>query len=59
MQRLLENEAKRNNSGGSHLNLDEANVDELVDLTRGYSGSDLKELSQEAAMVPLRTIADI
>jgi len=30
-----------------------------VTLTKGYSGSDLKQLSAEAAMVPLRSITDI
>ena len=34
-------------------------MEELVILTKGYSGSDLKLLSQEAAMVPLREIMDI
>ena len=28
-------------------------------MTKGYSGADLKALSQEAAMIPLREITDI
>jgi fidgetin-like protein 1 len=28
-------------------------------LTKGYSGADLKNLSVEAAMIPLRSIMDI
>jgi len=28
-------------------------------MTRGYSGADLKSLSAEAAMIPLRSIDDI
>jgi SpoVK/Ycf46/Vps4 family AAA+-type ATPase len=34
-------------------------VEELVKLSKGYSGADLKSLSQEAAMIPLRSITDI
>ena len=34
-------------------------IDELVSMTKGYSGADLKGLSQEAAMMPLRQITDI
>jgi SpoVK/Ycf46/Vps4 family AAA+-type ATPase len=30
-----------------------------VELTRGYSGADLKSLSAEAAMIPLRSIENI
>lgn len=39
--------------------MDDKSIDELVELTRGYSGADLKGLSQEAAMMPLRSIMDI
>jgi len=28
-------------------------------LSKGYSGADMKSLSQEAAMIPLRSITDI
>ena len=44
LDRLVENEKKRN-PDASHLNLDEASVQELVQLTKGYSGADLKILS--------------
>ena len=60
LKRLVENEANRNPEGeSSHLDLDEASIDELVELTKGHSGSDLKNLSMEAAMMPLRSIQDI
>ena len=45
IERLVESEAKRNPSESSHINLDTASIDELVELTRGYSGADLKGLS--------------
>ena len=41
------------------MDLDERSIEELVELTKGYSGADLKALCQEAAMMPLRSITDI
>ena len=58
LERLVDNEAKRN-PDQSHIDLDKMNIDELTELTKGYSGADLKILSQEAAMMPLRSIDDI
>ena len=54
-----EKETREAEGKPSHINLDEANVEELVEITKGYSGADLKNLSTEAAMVPLRSITDI
>ncbi len=45
--------------GGPHINLDEAGIDEIVSITKGYSGADLKPLSAKVAMIPLRRIEDI
>jgi SpoVK/Ycf46/Vps4 family AAA+-type ATPase len=39
--------------------LSQKDIDELVKMTKGYSGADLKNLSVEAAMIPLRSITDI
>ena len=58
LKRLVDHEKERNPEA-SHINLDDQSIDELVELTRGYSGADLKVLSQEAAMMPLRQIMDI
>ena len=63
IQRLIEHEMKTpeglEHQNGPHINLDEAGIDELVNMTKGYSGADLKALSAEAAMIPLRSIEDI
>jgi ATP-dependent 26S proteasome regulatory subunit len=37
-----------------HLSI--SDIEELVRVTRGFSGADLKNLSVEAAMIPLRSI---
>lgn len=58
LERLVDNEARRN-PDQSHIDLDKASIDDLTELTKGYSGADLKILSQEAAMMPLRSITDI
>ena len=34
-------------------------IDQLIQMTKGYSGADLKALSTEAAMMPLREIIDV
>ena len=56
LQRLVDSQK---NQAVQHLNMDEASIEELVKLTKGYSGADLKVLSAEAAMIPLRSIMDI
>ena len=61
VQRLIENEVMsvEEGGGGHHIDMDNMSIDQLVALTKGYSGSDLKMLSAEAAMIPLRSIEDI
>lgn len=41
------------------IEMSEEEINELVEITKGYSGSDLKQLSTEAAMMPLREITDV
>ena len=55
LERLIEKEQQ----GNKHMQLTKEQIDELVILSKGYSGADLKNLSVEAAMVPLRQITDI
>lgn len=52
-------EHERTQGSEHHIDLDNASVEELVSLTKGYSGADLKSLVSEAAMIPLRQIEDI
>ena len=57
IERLIEKET--HGEDAHHIDLNSKSIDELVVLTKGYSGADLKSLSAEAAMVPLRQIEDI
>jgi SpoVK/Ycf46/Vps4 family AAA+-type ATPase len=45
--------------GVNTFKMEDADIDELVDLTKGYSGADLKNLSGEAALIPIRQVEDI
>eukprot|EP00347_Sterkiella_histriomuscorum_P022391 403330656 len=55
IDKLLLSESQSNQK----INLDEQSINTLVELTKGYSGADLKTLGTEAAMIPLRQISDI
>ena len=39
--------------------MSESDIDELVTVTKGYSGADLRNFWSEAALIPIRQIADI
>ena len=41
------------------IDMKEEDIKELIVMTKGYSGADLKALSTEAAMMPLREITDV
>lgn len=41
------------------LEMSEEDIMKLIELTKGYSGADLKTLATEAAMMPLREITDV
>lgn len=56
---FLERLIAKEQSGNKHMDLSKDEMEELCSLTKGYSGADLKNLSVEAAMIPLRQITDI
>ena len=55
IMRVLEKERKNNNK----YEINETDIDDIVNRTKGYSGSDLINVCKEAAMMPIRSIEDI
>ena len=43
---------------GIQINMSDEEIIEIVSLTKGYSGADLKSLCTEAAMIPVRSVLD-
>jgi SpoVK/Ycf46/Vps4 family AAA+-type ATPase len=55
IMRVLEKERKNKNK----YDLSNEDVDDIINKTKGYSGSDLINVCKEAAMMPIRSIEDI
>ena len=55
IMRVLEKERKNNNK----YDITEEDIDDIINRTKGYSGSDLINVCKEAAMMPIRSIEDI
>ena len=55
IMRVLEKERKNNNK----YDINENDIIDIVNRTKGYSGSDLINVCKEAAMMPIRSIEDI
>ena len=55
IMRVLEKERKNNNK----YDINDNDIDDIINKTKGYSGSDLINVCKEAAMMPIRSIEDI
>ena len=55
IMRVLEKERQNNNK----YDITEEDIDDIINRTKGYSGSDLINVCKEAAMMPIRSIEDI
>ena len=55
IMRVLEKERKNNNK----YDINEDDINDIINRTKGYSGSDLINVCKEAAMMPIRSIEDI
>ena len=55
IMRVLEKERKNNNK----YDITEEDINDIINRTKGYSGSDLINVCKEAAMMPIRSIEDI
>ena len=56
---MIEKEFSNDEEMSKMIDLSKEDVDKLILLTKGYSGSDLKQLATEAAFMPLREITDV
>lgn len=59
IERMIERDFKSNEDMATMIDLSEEDIAKLILDTKGFSGADLKALSTEAAMMPLREIDDV
>lgn len=56
---MIQREFKQDDQMSNMIDMSEEEIEKLIEMTKGYSGADLKNLSTEAAMMPLREITDV
>ena len=56
---LIKTIIERETAKGNKFDLSTEELEKIVELTKGFSGADIKGLCLEAAMVPLRNIQDV
>ena len=59
IERMIAKEFQADDAMENMIDMSDAEIDKLIEMTKGYSGADLKALSTEAAMMPLREITDV
>ena len=58
-KQLIMNVLRKEREKNSKYDITEEDIDLIVNMTKGYSGSDMINVCREAAMMPIRTIVDI
>ena len=58
-KQLIMNVLKKEREKNSKYDITDDDIDLIVNMTKGYSGSDMINVCREAAMMPIRTIVDI
>ena len=59
IERMIDRDFKSIEEMNNMINMSDEDIAKLTQLTKGFSGADLKALSTEAAMMPLREIVDV
>jgi SpoVK/Ycf46/Vps4 family AAA+-type ATPase len=58
-KQLIENVISKESQKKNKYSIDDFDLNEILRVTKGYSGSDLMGVCREAAMMPIRSIEDI